>query len=273
MSHSEDLLTAWVETVEDYAIILLDAEGNIASWNNGAERLLGHAEEEVLGRPSKIIYTEEDVAKGIPEQELNTALAMGRAKDERWHVRKDGSRFWGFGILSVLKTEKGVPRGSSRRSATSPNESGSRKSCNGRPSELRAVDQRRNDFLAMLSHELRNPLSPILNSVYILDNQFSARDPMIESTCKTIARQVTSLKRMIDDLLDVSRLAKQKLVLDKQPVALGEILRNAVDDVQALTAEHRHELKMAIGCRRPTSCWRPTPSDSSRSSSTCSPTP
>ena len=111
MSHSEDLLTAWVETVEDYAIILLDVEGNIASWNKGAERLLKHKEEEVLGRPSKIIYTDEDVDKGIPEQELNTALAMGSSKDERWHVRKDGTQFWGFGSLSILKTEQGVPRG------------------------------------------------------------------------------------------------------------------------------------------------------------------
>jgi PAS domain S-box-containing protein len=96
MSHTEDLLRAWVETVEDYAIILLDKEGRIASWNAGAERLLKHEEEEVLGRPSSIIYTSEDIALGVPEMELREALTTGRARDERWHVRKDGTRFWGF---------------------------------------------------------------------------------------------------------------------------------------------------------------------------------
>lgn len=245
MSHSEDLLSAWVEAVEDYAIILLDADGNIASWNTGAERLLKHAEEEVLGRPSSIIYTEEDVANGIPELELNTALEKGRAQDERWHVRKDGSRFWGFGILSVLKAEDGAPRGYVKAFRDLTERKRLEDELKRQAENLRDVDQRRNEFLAMLSHELRNPLAPILNSVYILDNQFSSRDPMIASACKTIARQVTSLKRMVDDLLDVSRISKQKLTLDKRPVALNEILHNAVDDVRSLTTEHRHELRMS----------------------------
>ncbi len=246
MSHTEDLLSAWLDTVEDHAIILLDVEGNIASWNKGAERLLKHEEDEVLGRPSRIIYTDEDVARGIPEQELNTALAMGSSKDERWHVRKDGTRFWGFGSLSVLKTEEGVPRGFVKAFRDLTERKRLEDELQRQATELRAVDQRRNDFLAMLSHELRNPLSPILNSVYILDNRFGPRDPMIASSCKTIARQVTSLKRMIDDLLDVSRLSKQKLVLDKQPVVLGEILRHAVDDVRTLAAEHRHDLTLCM---------------------------
>jgi CheY-like chemotaxis protein/two-component sensor histidine kinase len=99
----------------------------------------------------------------------------------------------------------------------------------------------------MLGHELRNPLSPILNSVYILDSQFGARDPVVASTCKTIERQVTSLRRMIDDLLDVSRIAKQKLVLDCRPVALGEVLRDAIDDVRPLAAERGHSLAVDAG--------------------------
>jgi len=246
MSHTDDLLQAWVETVEEYAIILLDVEGNIASWNAGAERLLRHQEEEVLGRPSSIIYTEEDIRRGIPEQELSEALATGRARDERWHVRKDGVRFWGFGFLSLLRDESGAPRGFVKAFRDLTERKRVEDELRRQAEELRDVDQRRNEFLAMLSHELRNPLSPILNSVYILDSRFGARDPFIASTCKTIERQVTSLKRMIDDLLDVSRIAKQKLVLDRRPVAFGQILRDAVDDVRPLSAELRHELSVDV---------------------------
>ncbi|APW62996.1 ATP-binding protein [Paludisphaera borealis] len=246
MSHSEDLLSAWVETVEDYAIILLDTAGNIASWNYGAERLLRHTEAEVLGKPSKIIYTEEDVANGVPEQELNTALATGRARDERWHVRKDRTRFWGFGFLSVLRAEDGTPRGFVKAFRDLTERKRMEDELRRQAEDLRDVDRRRNEFLAMLSHELRNPLSPILNSVYILNNRFGSHDPMIMTTCKTIERQVMSLKRMIDDLLDVSRIAKQKLVLDKRPVALGEILRHAVDDVRPLATERHQELTLRM---------------------------
>jgi len=177
---------------------------------------------------------------------LYTAQATGSARDERWHVRKDGTRFWGFGFLNALRDESGAVRGYVKAFRDLTERKRMEEELRRHAEELRDVDQRRNDFLAMLSHELRNPLSPILNSVYILDNQFSSHDPIIASTCKTIARQVTSLKRMIDDLLDVSRIAKQKLVLDKRPVALGEILRHAVDDVRALTTEHRHELTLTM---------------------------
>jgi PAS domain S-box-containing protein len=246
MSHSEDLLRAWIETVEDHAIILLDTAGNIASWNAGAERIMLYTEAEVLGRPSAIFYTDEDVANGAPERERNEALATGRAKDERWHARKDRTRFWGSGSLSILRAEDGTPRGFVKAFRDLTERKRLEDELRRQTENLRDVVRSRNDFLAVLSHELRNPLSPILNSVYILDNQFAARDPIIATSCKTIARQVASLKRMIDDLLDVTRIAKQKLVLDKRPVALDEILHNAVDDVRSLIAEHRHELALSV---------------------------
>src|SRR4051794_6690020 len=111
MTDAEQLLNSWVETVQDYAIFLMDTGGRVSSWNSGAERLLGYRESEVVGRPGKIIYTPEDIAEGIPEREMGEALARGRAEDERWHVRKDGSSFWGSGILNVLRAEDGRPRG------------------------------------------------------------------------------------------------------------------------------------------------------------------
>jgi len=246
MSNTDDLLRAWVETVEDYAIILLDSAGNIASWNSGAERLLGYSEEEALGRPSSIIYTPEDVEAGVPERELGGALSAGRAEDERWHARKDGTRFWGSGLLHVLRSEDGAPRGFVKVFRDLTEQRMMEDALRQRTDELLELDHRRSDFLAMLAHELRNPLSPILNSVFVLEHQLGSEDPIVSSATRTIQRQVASLKRMIDDLLDVSRVAKDKLVLEKRPTVLDEVLNNAVQDVRSLIDERRHELTLAL---------------------------
>jgi PAS domain S-box-containing protein len=88
-----------LDSIKDYAIITLDRDGCIASWNRGAERLLGYAEDEVLGRSGDIFFTPEDRKSGAPERERRLANQEGRAVNERWHVRKDGSRFWGSGLM------------------------------------------------------------------------------------------------------------------------------------------------------------------------------
>ena len=111
--------TAWldgryrqiIEQVEDYAIFTLDNEGLVSTWNGGAERILGYTEEEALGQPSSFIYTPEDREQGVPEQELERAQYAGRASDDRWHLRKDGSRFYGNGVLTALHSEQGTPDG------------------------------------------------------------------------------------------------------------------------------------------------------------------
>ncbi len=99
---SDELLRLVVESSTDFAIITHAGDGTVTSWNVGAERLLGYAEEEILGRDVDLIFTPEDRAAGAPEGERRTALVQGRAEDERWHVRKDGSRFWGSGLLMPL---------------------------------------------------------------------------------------------------------------------------------------------------------------------------
>ncbi len=95
--------------VEDYALILHDMDGRIAAWNAGAERITGYTETEAVGQPSRLIFTEEDQAAGAPEEELRRAREDGRAEDVRWHKRKDGSRFWGEGVITLLTD--GGPRG------------------------------------------------------------------------------------------------------------------------------------------------------------------
>ncbi len=99
-----------VENTHDYAVFATDLEGRVLTWNPAARRLLGYAEEEILGRSSFVTFTPEDRSQGIPERELQTALAEGRASDERWHLKKDGTHTWASGVMTLLKDEAGRPR-------------------------------------------------------------------------------------------------------------------------------------------------------------------
>lgn len=104
---SDELLRLVVESTTGFAIVSTDSRGLVTSWNVGAERLLGYAEPEILGRSVDVVFTPEDRAMGLPDAERTTAAAAGKAPDERWHLRKDGSRFWASGLLMPLADGNG----------------------------------------------------------------------------------------------------------------------------------------------------------------------
>ena len=104
---TEDVYRKAIEDIRDYAIFLMDADGIVTSWNLGAEHILGYTEAEILGRDSGKFFTTEDRSKGVPEKELGTAATSGRSEDERWHVRKDGSRFWASGVVTSVRDQTG----------------------------------------------------------------------------------------------------------------------------------------------------------------------
>ncbi|HEY8565141.1 MAG TPA: PAS domain S-box protein [Beijerinckiaceae bacterium] len=100
---SEDRYRAILESATDYAIFTTDLTGHVTSWNTGAERVLGWPADAIMGQDGAVIFTPEDRDAGAPDQERQTALALGRAVDERWHVKRDGTRFWGQGVLTPLR--------------------------------------------------------------------------------------------------------------------------------------------------------------------------
>jgi|GEM_PF-400543 len=111
LSKSEERYRVFIEGIEDYAIFLTDLEANITFWNSGVERLLGYSEEEFIGQPASIIFTPADRAAGILEREQKLALQTGRAPDERWFIRKDGSLFYASSVMITLRDEGGNIRG------------------------------------------------------------------------------------------------------------------------------------------------------------------
>jgi len=111
VEESEKRFRTLVESAKDHAIIGLDLEGLVASWNTGAERLLGFKEAEILGQSAALTFTPEDREANAPENELATARDRGKAGDERWHLRKDGTRFWGSATLTPFVDEDGAMLG------------------------------------------------------------------------------------------------------------------------------------------------------------------
>jgi len=106
-----DLLRMLVENLREYAILLVDTEGRVLTWNPAAERLKGYTAEEIIGQPIDVFYTEQDVQSGKPERELRVAAEEGRFEDEAWRVRKDGTRFWANVIFTALRDKEGTLRG------------------------------------------------------------------------------------------------------------------------------------------------------------------
>jgi PAS domain S-box-containing protein len=105
------LLEALMDSATDYAIIAMDLDGLVTSWNEGARRILGWSEDEMIGQPASVFFTLEDRQKGTQLAEMQSALARGRGNDERWHQKKDGSCFWASGEMMPLKDENGTPQG------------------------------------------------------------------------------------------------------------------------------------------------------------------
>ncbi|HTL48669.1 MAG TPA: ATP-binding protein [Verrucomicrobiae bacterium] len=110
-SEKAECLQMLAEEIPDFAVIGLDPAGRIVEWNLGAERLLGWAEAEALGQEASIIFTPSDRARGEPQKEIGTAAERGSAKDERWHLRKDGTVFWGSGSMTAIHSEDGAVAG------------------------------------------------------------------------------------------------------------------------------------------------------------------
>ena len=238
LSDGEEQHRLLMENVKDYGIFLLDPQGRIVTWNTGAERILGYKEAEIVGQPFSRIFTPEDIDQEQPEHELRTAADQGRVEDERWHVRKDGSRFWASGVVTPLWDEGGTLRGFAKilRDITERKQA---------EDELADANRRKDEFLAMLGHELRNPLAPVLNGLRLLERQ--GRDnPAIRQTVAMIDRQMARIVRLVDDLLDVARITRGKMQLRRRREQLGVLVAQAVEGVRPLIESRQHTLSVSV---------------------------
>ena len=229
---------AIIESIQDYAIITMDADGRINRWNRGAERMFGYSEAEALGHTSDMLFVPEDRAAGDPETGNGHARAEGRAADERWHLRKDGSRFYCSGVLAPL-VDQGIygfvkiarDLTDQQRAAVEREQEFVRAQSDR--AELENVNRLKDRFLATLSHELRNPLNLIQMQSELLRRTADVKaSPTLTRAVDIIYQTVRMQARLVDDLLDVSRISTGKLAVEQQLLPLPFVVGDSIGALQ-----------------------------------------
>ena len=240
LRRSEERFRLLVEGVRDYAIFLLDIEGKVSSWNAGAQLIKGYSAEEIIGKHFSCFYPSEDVASGKPQRELEVAIDEGRVEDEGWRVRKDRSLFWANVVITSLFDSEGRHLGFAKvtRDMTERRHFDA----------LQHADRQKNDFLGMLAHELRNPLAPISTGLQLLQ-MGGSDDTTVHELTGVMQRQVSHLVRLVDDLLDVSRIINGKITIRQEPIELKTAITRAVEEVQPVVTAGGHELIVTMPAR------------------------
>jgi PAS domain S-box-containing protein len=237
LRQSEERFRLLIEGVTDYAIYMLDPEGIITSWNQGAERIKGYERHEVLGKHYSKFYTPEDIERGKPWDELATARRTGRAEEEGWRLKKSGERFWARVIVSALYDGDGRLRGFAKVTQDLTQRR--------HLQELEQAARNMNEFIAVLAHELRNPLAPIRSAIQVM-GKASPGDPRHEGMRQTIDRQSAQLARIVDDMIDISRISRGMLSIERVPVDLNEAIRHAIETAAPLIESARHILEVSL---------------------------
>jgi PAS domain S-box-containing protein len=250
LRRSEERFRLLVDAVNDYAIYMLDPTGNVSTWNAGAARLKGYRAHEIVGRNFSVFFPEEDIRAGKPQQELAVALAQGRFEEEGYRVRKDGTRFWANVVLTPVRGAQGVLLGFAKvtRDLTDrmraeetarelASEQAARAASEAAEAQVRRAVQRaeeanrvKDEFLATVSHELRTPLNAILGWSSLLRGRNP--EPSIAKAIDIIHRNAVAQAKIIEDILDVSRIITGKLHLDVAATDLVVIVRDAIEVVR-----------------------------------------
>jgi two-component system CheB/CheR fusion protein len=226
------------ESTHDYAIIVLNEEGFITDWNDGARNTFGFSRDEAEGQHFRFIFSAEDQRAGIPEMELETARTKGRSDDERWHARKDGSKFYCSGEVTALASKGFQGFVKIARDLTDHIKLHEEQQRNLTASLNSS--QQKDQFFAVMSHELKHPLNLIqLNAQLARRLPVSKKDPTLQKAITTITDAVASQARIIDDLMDVARVRNGKLQLQCKPLDLVVVL----NEIQQVV------LKAESGCK------------------------
>ncbi len=252
LADAEQRFRLLVESATDFAIFALDTRGVVVSWNQGAERILGWSESEIVGKTADIVFTPEDRAAGVPQIEIREALDQGRATDERWHVRKDGSRFWASGVTAAMASASGtvtglvkIMRDGTEAKLTEDRLKGAIAAAERAQTAAVEANRAKDEFIAVVSHELRTPLNTIRLWTRMLGNEkLSPKDRM--DGVHMMERAAVAQQQVIDDLFDVSRIASGKLRLAMRETRLADAIRGAIEAVEPVASARGIRLEAEV---------------------------
>jgi PAS domain S-box-containing protein len=243
---NEEPFRLFVSNVRDYAILILDAAGNVVSWNAGAERIKGYRAEEIIGQHFSRFYSPEEVQSGKPQTSLKIAAEKGKAEDEGWRVRKDGSRFWANVSITALRDGEGELHGFGKvtRDMTEPKRSAEEMRI--RTAQLEIANNELEAFCYSVSHDLRAPLRAIDGfSQAVLQDCGSQLNAEGKEHLQRVRAATTRMGNLIDDLLNLSRITRAEM--RTETVNLTQMAQTIVRELRAAEPQRDAEIMIADG--------------------------
>lgn len=218
-----------------YAVLFVDRDGCISGWSEGAHALTGFTGEEVLGQSLRILFTPEDVALGLHLHELDSARLLGAAEDERWHMRKDGSRLWASGLTVPLGA-----RGYAKLFRDATHLRQRLDALQAEVAQLRQARQGQDLLLATIVHELRNPLQPLATAADLLSQDIGPE--LRARATRILRRQLQQMERLVEDLVDMTRVTHGSMRMAFARVLLQPLLDECLDACREAAGRKRIEL-------------------------------
>ena len=243
-----------VDSVQDYAIFMLNADGTIASWNKGAQKLKGYEPYEIIGRHFSIFYTPEDMERNKPARELEQCTTFGRIEDEYWRVRKDGTRFWANVVITALYDDEGGHIGYAKvtRDLTSRKQhevmlEKANKALRQQQKELKLLNAAKDEFIAIASHQLRTPATSVKQYLGMIKEGYAGeidekQQLFVDKAYESNDRQID----LINNLLRVAQVDAGKVVLQREQADVSELLLGIVDDLAGGARQRHQSFKLVL---------------------------
>jgi PAS domain S-box-containing protein len=245
LRQAEERLRILLDSVHDYAICMLDLQGDVVSWNHGAERVFGYQADAIIGRNIGVFYPAAERDANVPAEHLRIALEEGRVECDSLRVRFGGSAFDALVLLMPMRAVDGTPRGFALVVRDITERKRLEDSLRTRAEELAAANRAKEDFLATLSHELRTPLNAMLGWTRLL-RMGKLDEPAKARALETIERNAHVQEQLIADILDVSRIVTGRLRLDLRPIELAPVVDAAIETLQPSAAAKGVDLSCTL---------------------------
>lgn len=244
LGESEERFRLLVSAVAEYAIFMLDQNGFVITWNEGAQRIKGYTAEEIIGKHFSTFYTPEDRAAKKPTRALGRAEREGTFKGEGWRVRKDGTRFWASVVITALRDDTGDLRGFAKvtRDITDRHQEEERLREYAR--EMAELERAKAQFLDLAAHELRAPLTLISGYNSMLEGG-KLPPERIPEIAQILEGKLVEMNGLVEQMLEVSRLENNRLELELETVDLRELAHEQVQRIRSLAGSRNIALTKA----------------------------
>jgi PAS domain S-box-containing protein len=221
---SEESFRLMVESVTDYAIVMLDPAGCVLSWNSGAERIKGYEPEEIIGRHFSTFYPFQDIERGVPQRDLDVVIDKGRFEVEGWRIRKNGTNFWANTVFTAIRDQSGTLRGFAMLTRDLTERRKVEAELTDAKSAAEKANLAKSNFLSSMSHELRTPLNAVLGFAQLMETDTPPPTPSQREGIEQILQAGSHLLALINEILDLAMVESGRMTWSLEPVSLTDVM-------------------------------------------------